>query len=71
MCSVPEADIEGDLRVGGRSVLESLERIEKRLAILVPNPKLLDKYEALQQAWEHYKTLEALCVEQDHDPDKG
>ena len=66
-----DADIDGDLRVGGRSILESLERIEKRLAILVPDPARLDKYEALKQAWEHYKTLEALCVEQDHDPDKG
>ena len=66
-----DADIEGDLKVGGRSIMESLERIEKRLAILVPDPARLEKYQALQQAWEHFKTLEALCVEQDNDPDKG
>jgi hypothetical protein len=65
------AEIEGDLKIAGRSILESLERIEKHLGILVPDPARLEKYEALKQAWEHYKTLEALCVEQDDDPDQG
>ena len=65
------AEIEGDLKIAGRSILESLDRIEKHLGILVPDPARLEKYEALKQAWEHYKTLEALCVEQDNDPDQG
>jgi len=46
-----------------------LEGIEQRLSILVPDPKKLQQYEALQQAYEHYKTLEALC-NQEPDADK-
>ena len=55
--------VEGDLIVRGKNVLELIANIERRLAILVPNPKLLAKYEALREAYDHYKTLEALCTE--------
>ena len=64
-----DAEFEGNVTINGQNLAETLQRIQHRLAILVPNPKLLDKYEALQQAYEHYKTLEALCVEQ-YNPDK-
>jgi polygalacturonase len=64
-----DAEFEGNVTINGQNLAETLQRIQDRLAILVPNPKLLDKYEALQQAYEHYKTLEALCVEQ-YNPDK-
>jgi hypothetical protein len=40
-----------------------LSTIEKRLAILVPNPVHLEKYESLKKAYEHYKMLEILLVE--------
>lgn len=56
-----DAKFEGDISIKGRSLTKMLETIEKRLAILQPNPKKLAKYEALQKAYEHYKTLEALC----------
>ena len=62
------AEIAGDLKVQGISIVETLNKINERLAILVPDPKLLEKYEALKLAYEHYKTLEALCVEQDNPP---
>lgn len=39
-----------------------LNQILDRLKILVPDPELLEKHEALAQAYEHYKTLEALCA---------
>jgi hypothetical protein len=39
-----------------------LNQILERLSILVPDPALLEKYQSLQAAYEHYKTLEALCV---------
>ena len=55
--------VQGDLIVRGKNVLELIANIERRLAILVPNPKLLAKYEALREAYDHYKTLEALCTE--------
>lgn len=63
-----DADIKGDLTVRGINIAETLSKINERLAILVPDPKRLEKYEALKQAYEHYKTLEALCVEQDNPP---
>lgn len=43
-----------------------LETIEKRLNILVPDPNLLEKYEALKEAYSNYKTLEALLCEPDN-----
>jgi hypothetical protein len=57
-------DDDADIRFGNVSLRSFLERIEQRLAILVPDPKKLERYEALRQAYEHYKTLEALCVDE-------
>jgi hypothetical protein len=53
--------IEGDLKVDGVSFKETIEAINKRLAILKPDPDKLKHFEALQKAYDHYKTLEALC----------
>jgi len=61
-----DADIKGNLRVKGIDVVEVLAKIQDRLAILVPDPALLEKYDALKQAYDHYKTLEALCVDATH-----
>lgn len=55
------AEIDGDLKVKGVSILETLEKIEKRLCILRPDPEKLEHFTALKKAYEHYKTLEALC----------
>lgn len=60
-----DADFKGDVKIDGRSVRDSLAAIEKRLSILTPDPKKLAKYEALQKAYKHYKTLEAMCFEND------
>ena len=65
-----DADFEGDVKIGGKSIVALLQKIEDRLAILQPDPKRLAKYEALQEAYEHYKVLEALCVEDNVDPTK-
>lgn len=59
-----DAEFEGRVRINGQDLVETLQTIQRRLSILVPDPKLLDKYEALQQAYEHYKTLEALCIDE-------
>ena len=56
-----DAEFEGDIKWKGRDLGKMLETIEKRLAILEPNPKKLKKFEALQKAYDHYKLLEALC----------
>lgn len=50
------------MTLGGIDVGKTLQQIQDRLAILVPNPVLLEKYEALKQAYDHYKTLEALVL---------
>lgn len=55
--------VDGDLILKGRNLNDILDKIEKRLSILVPNPKKLEKYEALKKAYEHYKTLESLVDE--------
>lgn len=53
----------GEIRIHNISLLEHLEKIEERWLILRPDPKLLEKHEALRQAYEHYKLLEALYCE--------
>lgn len=55
------AEFNGKVTLNGKDLSEALENIEKRLAILTPNPKKLEKFAALQKAYENYKTLEALC----------
>ena len=40
---------------------KALEDIQKRLAILVPDPAKLEHFAALKKAYDHYKLLEALC----------
>ena len=49
-----------DITIGGKSMVSWMQKVEQRLSILEPKPELLAKYEALQQAYDHYKTLEAL-----------
>lgn len=58
---VGDAEFEGDIKVKGTSLTDRLAAIENRLSILVPDPAKLEHYEALRKAYEHYKTLEALC----------
>jgi len=55
------AEFNGDIKWKGRSLGQMLETIERRLNILVPDPEKLEHYEALKKAYEHYRTLEALC----------
>lgn len=65
-----DGDIEckGTLKVKGKDIAQSLEAIEQRLAILVPDPEKLEKFEALKKAYDNYKILEALCqLPNDHD----
>ena len=56
---------DADLFVQGKSMKVWMESVEKRLAILQPNPELQEKYSALQEAYNHYKTLESLLYEQE------
>ena len=60
-----DATFDGDVKVKGRSLEKLFNDVEKRLAILVPDPKKLAKWEALRKAYDHYKLLEALLHEED------
>lgn len=54
----------GDIKIDGVSLKEFMTKMEQRLAILVPDPKKLEKFEALKKAYEHYKTMESLCFDE-------
>jgi len=56
-----DAEFDGDVKIKGVSIAKTLDDIQKRLAILVPDPAKLEHFAALKKAYEHYKTLEALC----------
>jgi hypothetical protein len=53
-----------DITVDGKSLKEFMKKMEQRLAILVPDPAKLEKFEALKKAYEHYKTMESLCFDE-------
>lgn len=56
-----DAEFEGDVKIKGVSITDAIEKINQRLAILVPDPAKLEHFEALKKAYNAYKTLEALC----------
>ena len=53
-----------DIKIDGKSLKEFMKKMEQRLAILVPDPAKLEKFEALKKAYEHYKTMESLCFDE-------
>lgn len=53
-----------DIKIDGKSLKEFMTKMEQRLAILVPDPTKLEKFEALKKAYEHYKTMESLCFDE-------
>jgi len=52
-----------DIVIDGVSLKDTLKGIQDRLAILVPDPKKLEKFAALKASYEHYLLLEKLCTE--------
>lgn len=53
-----------DIKIGDKSLSEFMTKMEERLAILVPDPSKLEKFEALKKAYDHYKLMEKLCQEE-------
>lgn len=51
---------DADVLINGKSLKNFMEKMEERLAILQPDPKKLEKFEALKNAYEQYKMLEKL-----------
>jgi len=58
-----------DIKIDGKSLKSFMNKMEERLAILVPDPAKLEKFEALKKAYEHYKLMESLCQEQPKEED--
>jgi len=59
----------GDIKLGDVSLKDFMKTMQERLAILVPDPKKLEKFEALKKAYEHYKLMEKLCQEEPTEED--
>jgi hypothetical protein len=55
---IGDADFEGDVKIKGKSLRDSLEKIEARLAILHPNEELEKKWEELRELRNAYVKLE-------------
>jgi hypothetical protein len=53
-------EFHGPVSINGAELAQTLQQIQDRLAILIPDPAKMEKYEALKEAYSHYKTLEAL-----------
>lgn len=60
-----DVNIIGDLKVQGKSLKESLDAIEKRLAILRPNEELEEKWDNLRGLRQAYMELEAEIIEKE------
>lgn len=53
-----------DITVNGRSLIESIKKIEERLNILTPNPKMETEWDQLRELGEQYRELEKKLTEQ-------
>jgi hypothetical protein len=60
-----DAEIEGDLKIKGKSLSDVIDNIEKRLAILHPNKDLEERWEQLKALGEQYKELEKDILEKE------
>ena len=59
------ADFEGEVTIKGKNIADMFSKIEERLAILHPNPKLEDKWDELKELGKRYKELEAEIIEKE------
>lgn len=59
------ADFEGEVTIKGKNLSEMLEKIDERLAILHPNPKLEDKWDELKELGNRYRELEQELIEKE------
>jgi hypothetical protein len=54
-----------DIKVGGKSLTDAIEKIEERLGILHPNPELEEKWENLKGLRKAYMELEKELLEKE------
>lgn len=60
-----DANFEGDIKIKGKSLVDSLEKIEEKLAILRPNEQLEEKWEELRNLRKQYIELEKEIIEKE------
>ena len=60
-----DAEFEGDVKIKGKSINETLEKIEEKLAILHPNEELEKKWEELRSIRQRYLEVEAEIIEKE------
>ena len=54
-----------DIKIGGKSLCEAIEKIEERLGILRPNPELEDRWDQLRELRKQYIELEKDLLEKE------
>lgn len=54
-----------DIVVGGKSLMDSISKIEERLGILHPNPELEDRWDQLKDLRRQYQELEKELLEKE------
>lgn len=66
--AAPQVNItEDDIKIRGRSMSDFMERVEDRLAIVTnPDPVKLAKFQALKNAYDHYRLLEKLLGDEEN-----
>ena len=60
-----DAEFEGDIKLKGKSLTDTLSKLEERLAILHPNEKLEEKWEKLRELRKQYQELETDILEKE------
>ena len=60
-----DADFDGEVTIKGKNLTDMLEKIDERLAILHPNPKLEDKWDELKELGKRYRELEQELIEKE------
>jgi len=60
-----DANFEGDVKIKGKSLVDMLEKIEEKLAILRPNEQLEEKWDELRELRNRYKELEKEIIEKE------
>ena len=55
----------GDIKIGGKSLTQAIEKIEERLGILHPNSALEERWEKLKELRQQYIEMERDLLEKD------
>lgn len=58
-----QLDSGADIKIGDKSILDTLDKIQERLAILEPNPELEQEWNQLKQLGDQYRELEKQLIE--------